>query len=352
MFQSFSDDVAKPLAVSEKYSTRTPHQATTSIPAHPFLSLNWYQRSCQSLNFSELVELRLIGFQSKRKTDKISFYTSMSSSEQQAPRPARPSRNLSSLSLKNSSVPHFISSTTHDASVDYLDRPTIQRTASGAHDAQITSPTESGRSNVNRSTIGEEDINQLSSQLKKHFKPYGGGATDAPVTVIDSSIAYTINHKNCQPAQEGFSQVVATLFYVGKNVGGTSQSSGISADQNYGQYVSQAALFDFINTWDNLVVPWKKWDSSHRCLENSEQARVVELTVVMPEMLNLEDLRRHEDIAAFEQKWNIQVVIQRSEVARKHKRLAVFDMDSTLIQQEVIDEIARYVGVEKEVSVS
>jgi len=30
---------------------------------------------------------------------------------------------------------------------------------------------------------------------------------------------------------------------------------------------------------------------------------------------------------------------------RHNKRLVVFDMDSTLIQQEVIDELARYAGV-------
>ncbi|KAI9670747.1 MAG: hypothetical protein M1817_003857 [Caeruleum heppii] len=34
----------------------------------------------------------------------------------------------------------------------------------------------------------------------------------------------------------------------------------------------------------------------------------------------------------------------------RHNNLAVFDMDSTLIQQEVIDEIAQYLGVEEEVS--
>lgn len=35
----------------------------------------------------------------------------------------------------------------------------------------------------------------------------------------------------------------------------------------------------------------------------------------------------------------------------RHKRLAIFDMDSTLIQQECIDEMARLVGVVDEVSV-
>ena len=39
---------------------------------------------------------------------------------------------------------------------------------------------------------------------------------------------------------------------------------------------------------------------------------------------------------------NVEVAIQRDDVFRRHKRLVVFDMDSTLIKQEVIDEIARH----------
>jgi len=39
----------------------------------------------------------------------------------------------------------------------------------------------------------------------------------------------------------------------------------------------------------------------------------------------------------------VEVAIQRDDVFRRYKRLVVFDMDSTLIKQEVIDEIAAYV---------
>jgi phosphoserine phosphatase len=56
------------------------------------------------------------------------------------------------------------------------------------------------------------------------------------------------------------------------------------------------------------------------------------------------------DILAFEKEWEVEVVFQRDTAFRRHKRLAVFDMDSTLIQQEVIDEIARKIGVEDSVS--
>lgn len=39
---------------------------------------------------------------------------------------------------------------------------------------------------------------------------------------------------------------------------------------------------------------------------------------------------------------NVDVAIQKDDVFRRYKRLVVFDMDSTLIKQEVIDEIAKY----------
>lgn len=166
------------------------------------------------------------------------------------------------------------------------------------------------------------------------------------VTVIDTGLVHAINHKNCQPSSEGYKQIVVTLFYNGNKEGSIPEQVS-----QYGPFVSQAALFDFISTWDNLLVPWRRWDSSHRCLERSDGSRVVELTVLMPEILNLKDLRRHEEIAEYEAKWSLEVVLQPHNVFRRHKRLAVFDMDSTLIEQEVIDEIARFVGVEKEVSV-
>ncbi|MEM9691738.1 MAG: phosphoserine phosphatase SerB [Myxococcota bacterium] len=44
------------------------------------------------------------------------------------------------------------------------------------------------------------------------------------------------------------------------------------------------------------------------------------------------------------------VAIQRDHVFRQRKRLVVFDMDSTLIQVEVIDELARLHGIEEQVS--
>ncbi len=46
---------------------------------------------------------------------------------------------------------------------------------------------------------------------------------------------------------------------------------------------------------------------------------------------------------------NLDVVIQPYNEFKREKRLIVFDMDSTLVDAEIIDEIAKYAGVEEEV---
>ncbi|KAF2163109.1 hypothetical protein M409DRAFT_68731 [Zasmidium cellare ATCC 36951] len=59
-----------------------------------------------------------------------------------------------------------------------------------------------------------------------------------------------------------------------------------------------------------------------------------------------------QSLHSFELRHNIEIIAQPSNLyhAHKHPGLAIFDMDSTLIQQEVIDELARAVGCYDQVS--
>jgi len=50
------------------------------------------------------------------------------------------------------------------------------------------------------------------------------------------------------------------------------------------------------------------------------------------------------------QRFNIDIAIQRESIFRRNRRLFVFDMDSTLIEAEVIDELAKLHGVGEQVS--
>ncbi|MBL4712356.1 MAG: phosphoserine phosphatase SerB [Gammaproteobacteria bacterium] len=55
------------------------------------------------------------------------------------------------------------------------------------------------------------------------------------------------------------------------------------------------------------------------------------------------------DLLAITQEDDVDVAFQADDVFRRHRRLVVFDMDSTLIQCEVIDELAKAAGTGEEV---
>ncbi|KAK6341908.1 hypothetical protein TWF730_001393 [Orbilia blumenaviensis] len=83
-----------------------------------------------------------------------------------------------------------------------------------------------------------------------------------------------------------------------------------------------------------------------------QTATAVEVTIIdpTPSGIQIRSLKGCYDLALFEYEYNVDVALQRDTVFRKHKRLVVFDMDSTLIEQEVIDELAAFVGVKDKVA--
>jgi phosphoserine phosphatase len=79
---------------------------------------------------------------------------------------------------------------------------------------------------------------------------------------------------------------------------------------------------------------------------SSDSMRCLELVVSTTGTVSgseLNDLRK--EMYAFGKASNIDIALQAESVLRRSKRLVVMDMDSTLIQQEVIDELARHAGV-------
>lgn len=211
-----------------------------------------------------------------------------------------------------------------------------------------------------------------------------------PEKVTDSGIIHSIFNHQANPLPTGTPQLVATIYYKSSDpvhphlhpdLSSVSGSKLLSPmipvgsaptvdiekipreppapepeplDHLYGPFVSQLCLTNFLQILETLPTPYQRMNTSHRCLDQDEQPRVVEVTFSPPpnpDYLTFADLRKHESIWRFEREWNVEVVLQKESVYRRYKRLAIFDMDSTLIQNEVIDEIARFIGVEKEVSV-
>lgn len=83
---------------------------------------------------------------------------------------------------------------------------------------------------------------------------------------------------------------------------------------------------------------------------DEDDARVYEIIMQLSHSPSLADCTKatqHPALAEFESERSVNLVLQPLELYRIHRQpgLAVFDMDSTLIQQEVIDELARAVGL-------
>lgn len=89
--------------------------------------------------------------------------------------------------------------------------------------------------------------------------------------------------------------------------------------------------------------------SSRRPLNNDEkeQMSVIEFSV-RGEPKDEDKLKK--DFIAVAQNSGVDIAFQEDNIFRKSRRLVCFDMDSTLIQTEVIDELARRAGVYDQVS--
>ncbi|CAG8509197.1 2590_t:CDS:2 [Dentiscutata heterogama] len=104
----------------------------------------------------------------------------------------------------------------------------------------------------------------------------------------------------------------------------------------------------FLDEWTKLLLREKiSIEKMQRLSEGKLLCADYKLSV--PSETDLERLRK--ELFQLSINHGTDVALQPFNVFRKHKRLVVFDMDSTLIQQEVIDEIAKLAGVVNDVAV-
>jgi phosphoserine phosphatase len=80
---------------------------------------------------------------------------------------------------------------------------------------------------------------------------------------------------------------------------------------------------------------------------NEGSLNCMELIVYAHEDINLTNLKSV--LLSLGNKYNVNIAFQKENLYRKSKRLLVLDMDMTLIQMEVIDELAKMAGVDEQV---
>ncbi len=74
----------------------------------------------------------------------------------------------------------------------------------------------------------------------------------------------------------------------------------------------------------------------------------IEMIVETDKTINVQDMTRK--LLSISSDFGVDIAVQKENIFRRSKRLVVMDMDSTLIQVEVIDELAKSAGHGKEVS--
>ncbi|KAG0652212.1 O-phosphoserine phosphohydrolase [Hyphodiscus hymeniophilus] len=257
---------------------------------------------------------------------------------------------------------------------------------------QYRPPQQDGHQGIDSIVEGLQHTTVTAPKITRKFS--GVPSPQSPPKIIDSGLNHTLSHTNCQPAAGTTSdRLIATLIYKTKSPRAaitdyppdrspspnpSSSSRAIPPnlapvrtlsnfpleppppdpeplDHLYGSYISPLCLTSFLHLLSSLPSRQgsETLSSSHRCLDNPKHPSIVELTVSPtpdPTYLTLSDLRKHELIYRFEREWNVDVILQADSVLRRYPRLVVFDMDSTLIEEEVIDLIAASIGVEEQVS--
>ncbi|KAK4133368.1 phosphoserine phosphatase serb [Trichocladium antarcticum] len=233
------------------------------------------------------------------------------------------------------------------------------------------------------------------TSVAREISPFKGiPSPENPPKIVESGLSHELSHPNCTPRLgTRVEKLVATLFYrssaprisnaipspqrgpspqrnrspslrgsdsdipptmaPGSNFDAFPLEPPVTEpeplDHLYGSHVSPMCITSFLHLMSTFPLPPGSTDltSAHRCLKldagPEHHPQVVELTVSPApsvDYLSLAELRKHELIYRFEREWNVDVALRADTLWRRYPRLVVFDMDSTLITQEVIDLLA------------
>ncbi|KAM3583001.1 Phosphoserine phosphatase [Umbelopsis sp. WA50703] len=101
---------------------------------------------------------------------------------------------------------------------------------------------------------------------------------------------------------------------------------------------------EFLFKWTQLLLENRiSVEKMRRLNVGDGKVSCAEYQISVPDSLEMGAMKKQ--LIELSRSFGTDVAMQNDNVFRKNKRLVVFDMDSTLIQQEVIDEIARHAGV-------
>lgn len=145
--------------------------------------------------------------------------------------------------------------------------------------------------------------------------------------------------------QEGLRARLIVTFYANSRPSNTGPTAVAPSDDSF-KSQSTACSMTFSELLAPLVAPASLTLANYRTLAPGVFRSIYTITSPLPRP---EKFRHHTSIAAFEALHALEIVfdlVPNSPVSSARPlKLAVFDMDSTLINEEVIDELARSIGI-------
>ncbi|KAG5457378.1 MAG: hypothetical protein BJ554DRAFT_2625 [Olpidium bornovanus] len=155
----------------------------------------------------------------------------------------------------------------------------------------------------------------------------------------------------CEAARHWDSTLAFEVHDPGENLPKSMDDAPYEGRIKYAATVLNAAGLTarFLNEWAKLLL--ERQISVERMTRlNEGKLTCTEFRLSVPGDTDMEDLRTA--MFGLSSRHGTDVALQPNNVFRRSKRLVVFDMDSTLIRQEVIDEIAKHAGVVDEVALA
>lgn len=204
-------------------------------------------------------------------------------------------------------------------------------------------------------TISGKDQPGITSELMKIVSESGDEVIDMGQAVTHGLLSLSFVLK-LRPANSSKTEVIRDLLFKAKEMGLDLDYEIIKEEDESTEASPEAFVLNCVSPLpltahfirDVAEVLAKNNINIRRIDKVSPQHfNSLEISTMVPAFLSLEEVK-HQLIDVSTQH-KVDVAFLKDNVFRRSKRLIVFDMDSTLIQTEVIDEMAEVAGVGKEV---
>ena len=207
-------------------------------------------------------------------------------------------------------------------------------------------------------TVSGPDHPGITADLMKIIKDFDHPIVDVGQAVthglLSLSIVLQIATKESSPVND---PVIKELLFKAQSRGLHLSFQEIQNHKNIGQWTNQKFILSCVASTQRLtpafLEPLTQCLASHNINilsihnVNPNSFKALEITTNIPHNLNWEKIKS--ELISLSHKDKVDVAFLKDNIFRRSKRLIVFDMDSTLIQTEVIDEMAALGGVGEKV---